>query len=664
MDAVAETVQQLIEGMQQRSALCSEDSLEELSTAFMNSSFSESMEPTEYLKWLRCNVLEREVVIESPMMMGHMTTKLPSYMPDLGKLVTAMNLNLVKTETAKVTTFLEREAIAVLHKEIFHQDDAFYARHVQCRSSSLGVMTSGGTAANIQALWMARQRLFPDAESKGLFPGAMPRRAVVLTSALAHYSLEKAMCLLGLGCENLIKVETLSDFSVDVGAMKRVVQSLEKDVQVMAIVGLAGATETGHVDDLEALADLAASLGAHFHVDAAWGFPLLLDGRATVLSGAERADTVAVDGHKLLYTPMGCGTLLMRDPCDPSRICKSARYIIREDSFDQGRFTLEGSRPAMAIYLHMNLRCLGRQGLLSRIATGCALAQRLAEMLRKRDPSSFELITDPPQSNIVLYRYIPRKVTVFQKALIDALFLAHKTSDTAMAPLLPLLALLALTAAEEDVCTLVQHGKAASPKSSGSRETGTIQQRNAVVAKSATAMDGSQLTKLMRLKQELSQLSGELDGILGAARGSLAGAGTVSHARQRGGDLDMFGSDGRQNIIINNSKIYGNVIGGNNAASITSDRTLGCQGSDFIGNTMREFSISAGDTEWKHRVFMPIGNTEKSVDVSANGTDINHNVSTDLFDGNEHTLGATANSRSFASSGENVATSNTANTSS
>lgn len=407
MDAVAETVQQLIEGMRQRSALCSEDSLEELSTAFMNSSLSaEAMEPTEYLKWLRCNVLEREVIIESPMMMGHMTTKLPSYMPDVGKLVTAMNLNLVKTETAKVTSLLEREAIAVLHKEIFHQDDAFYARHVQCRSSSLGVMTSGGTAANIQALWMARQRLCPDAEARGLtLTGA--RRAVVLTSALAHYSVEKAMCLLGLGSENLIKVQTLSDFSVDVKAMKRVLQRLE-NVQVMAIVGLAGATETGHVDDLEALADLAASLGAHFHVDAAWGFPLLLsDHGRGLMKGAERADTVAVDGHKLLYTPMGCGTLLMRDPLDPSRVCKSARYIIREDSFDQGRFTLEGSRPAMAIYLHVNLRCLGRQGLLSRIAAGCALAQRLAEMLR-RDESSFELITDPPQSNIVLYRYIPR----------------------------------------------------------------------------------------------------------------------------------------------------------------------------------------------------------------------------------------------------------------
>ncbi|CAL1128330.1 unnamed protein product [Cladocopium goreaui] len=203
-----------------------------------------------------------------------------------------------------------------------------------------------------------------------------------------------------------------------------------------------------------------------------------------------------------------------------------------------------------------------------------------------------------------------------------------------MAPLLLLALAVTLTVAEEDVCTLVQ------PRNSRPKIA------NLVATQSATAMDGSQLTKLMRLKQELSQLSGELDGILGAVGG--AGSRAGSHGRRGpSGDLNMFGSDGRQNIIINNSKIYGNVIGGNNAASITSD---------FFGNSMRESSISAGDTQWKHRVFMPIGNTEKSVDVSANGTDINHHVSTDLFDGNEHSLGASANSRSFTSSGENVAT--------
>eukprot|EP00434_Breviolum_minutum_P027014 symbB.v1.2.023886.t1/scaffold2222.1/size85392/2 len=417
---VAVLVEELIQMMRKRQGLCEDVCLEQLSTAFMNSTLdSEPMEPSEYLDWLKREVLGKEVAIESSMMMGHMTTKLPGYMPDMSKLVTAMNLNLVKTETGKATTFLEREAIAVLHQAIFHQDVEFYQKHMQCRSSCLGVMTSGGTAANIQALWMARHRAFPAAEKRGLSDAG---GAVVLTSVLAHYSMEKAMSLLGLGSENLIQVETDDAFRVNVAEMRRVAKNLEKNFKVIAIVGIAGATETGSVDDLNALADLAASLDAHFHVDAAWGFGLALT--STALHGIERADTVTVDGHKLLYTPMGCGTLLIRDPCDPHRISKSARYIIREDSFDQGRFTMEGSRPAMAIYLHMNLRCLSRTGLASRILRGCALAQRLAEMLRSS--KSFELITEPPSSNILLYRYIPRRswvMSILQSSFFVAILL-------------------------------------------------------------------------------------------------------------------------------------------------------------------------------------------------------------------------------------------------
>eukprot|EP00438_Fugacium_kawagutii_P020802 Skav205189 [mRNA] locus=scaffold300:126380:141359:- [translate_table: standard] len=240
----------------------------------------------------------------------------------------------VKTETGKATTFLERE------------DEAFYRRHLQSRSSSLGVITSGGTAANIQALWMARHRLFPEAESKGFWLSCPSSPS---TNQGDHPTASQAMSLLGLGSDNLMKVDCeAQSFRVDVEKMRRTAEIfLEKNFKagprgIMAVVGLAGATETGSVDDLDALADLALSVGAHFHVDAAWGFPLTLRDQRGV-PGMERADTVAVDGHKL--------------------------------------FTLEGSRPAMAIYLHMNLRCLGRQGLLSRVERGCALAQRLAQML-------------------------------------------------------------------------------------------------------------------------------------------------------------------------------------------------------------------------------------------------------------------------------------------
>ena len=102
-------------------------------------------------------------------------------------------------------------------------------------------------------------------------------------------------------------------------------------------------------------------------------------------------------------------------------------------------------------------------------------------------------------------------------------------------------------------------------------------------------------------------------------------------------DLEMLRSEA-ETVINNGSVVYGNVIGGNNAGEISSN---------FIENSIHERSLSAGDTQWSHTVFMPIGNTFKHFSVSANGTDINHTVNTDLGDNNTHTLGTAANSQSF-----------------
>lgn len=80
-----------------------------------------------------------------------------------------------------------------------------------------------------------------------------------------------------------------------------------------------------------------------------------------------------------------------------------SEYIIRSDSFDQGRFTLEGSRPAAAVYLHMNFHCLGRHGLKTYLAHGLNLTKKIAEVLRERE--DFEIVAEP-ETNILLYRFV------------------------------------------------------------------------------------------------------------------------------------------------------------------------------------------------------------------------------------------------------------------
>ncbi|TKL84565.1 aminotransferase class V-fold PLP-dependent enzyme, partial [Enterococcus faecium] len=111
-------------------------------------------------------------------------------------------------------------------------------------------------------------------------------------------------------------------------------------VRVMAIVGVAGTTETGNVDPLDELADLAAELNCHFHVDAAWGGATLLsDKYRYLLKGIERADSVTIDAHKQMYVPMGAGMVVFKHPSAAHAIEHHAEYILRKGSKDLGSQT-------------------------------------------------------------------------------------------------------------------------------------------------------------------------------------------------------------------------------------------------------------------------------------------------------------------------------------
>ena len=171
------------------------------------------------------------------------------------------------------------------------------------------------------------------------------------------------------------------------------------------MVAVCGTSETGSVDRLDEMADIAQEIGVHFHVDAAWGGPTLFSKKYRhILKGIERADTVTIDAHKQMYVPMGAGMVIFRDPTLVSAIEHSADYIIRKGSRDLGRTTLEGSRPGMAMLLHSGLKIISRSGYEILIDQGIEKARLFADLI-KADPD-FELITEP-ELNILTYRYLP-----------------------------------------------------------------------------------------------------------------------------------------------------------------------------------------------------------------------------------------------------------------
>lgn len=383
--------------------------------------FSQSRIPEEptfvsaYTEFLKEKVVSQSVHTASPGFIGHMTSALPYFMLPLSRILTALNQNLVKVETSRAFTPMERQVLGMLHRLIYEGDDAFYDTWMQDSRHALGAFCSGGTLANITALWAARNRLCRPAEGfRGVAQEGMLKAMqrlecaglAVLVSRRGHYSLGKAVDVLGIGRDNLVTVDTDEHNRIDMRSLRQQCARLKSEgIRPLSLVGVAGTTETGNVDPLDELADLAAELDCHFHVDAAWGGPTLLSSTYKArLKGIERADSVTIDAHKQLYVPMGAGMVLFKDPTALASIEHHAAYILRQGSRDLGSHTLEGSRSGMAMLVHAGLSIIGRKGYEILIDHGIERARRFAQSIC--DHPEFELVT-APELNILTYRYNP-----------------------------------------------------------------------------------------------------------------------------------------------------------------------------------------------------------------------------------------------------------------
>ncbi len=419
LGAIDQAISDDVAGFLQTHIVALERSLEEIEADFFSSQIPE--EPTyvsAYTDFVKEKLVAQSVHTAAPGFVGHMTSALPYFMLPLSRIMTALNQNLVKVETSKAFTPLERQVLAMLHRLVYSGDDAFYGRWMHNSQHALGAFCSGGTIANVTALWVARNRLFAP---NGPFTGSAQEGLAgslrqldcdgiaVLVSQRGHYSLGKAADLLGIGRNNLLKIETDAHNRIDLRLLKETCRRLKEErIRPLALVGIAGTTETGNIDPLDAMADISQEVGCHFHVDAAWGGPTLFSERHRhLLSGIERADSVTIDAHKQLYVPMGAGMVVFKDPTALSAIEHHAAYILRHGSKDLGSHTLEGSRPGKALLVHAGLSIIGRKGYELLIDLGIERARTFAENIRQHP--DFEL-TSAPELNILTYRFCPQAV--------------------------------------------------------------------------------------------------------------------------------------------------------------------------------------------------------------------------------------------------------------
>jgi aromatic-L-amino-acid decarboxylase len=218
--------------------------------------------------------------------------------------------------------------------------------------------------------------------------------------------------MLGIGWANVRHVPVDDGFRMRVDELRaRIARDREAGIRPFAVVGTAGTVSTGAIDPLAAIADVCAEEGMWFHVDAAYGGPAMLaEDLRPGFAGIERADSIAFDPHKWLYTPHSGGCVLLRDishlqdsfDAHPSYV-HQAKEVTHAGS-DLGRFGPQFSRGFWALKVWVSLLAHGRSAYARRISHDAALARYLGARVEEHD--AFELAC-PVGLSICCFRYVP-----------------------------------------------------------------------------------------------------------------------------------------------------------------------------------------------------------------------------------------------------------------
>jgi aromatic-L-amino-acid decarboxylase len=301
-------------------------------------------------------------------------------------------------------------------------------------SGLTGVYSSGGSTANLLALGAARQAAF---ERRGVDVArdGLPNRTVgaVYASAEAHHTIQRAAGVLGLGREGVRRIPTDECQRMDAGILGEVVaRDVADGVMPVAIVATAGTTNTGAIDPVDAVADVAARHDVWLHVDGAYGLPAAsVPGISARFAGVDRAQSWIVDPHKWLATGVGCAATYVRDPEILQRAFTQtpASYLAMpgegpvESAFEEfgphyDDMGVELSAPPRGVLVWTVLREIGRAGLEDRIRRHVEFARRLTELARAHP--RLEALTEPDLS-VACVRYLPTGAARGDEAGVDAL---------------------------------------------------------------------------------------------------------------------------------------------------------------------------------------------------------------------------------------------------
>ncbi len=342
------------------------------------------------------DTINETIHIHHPKYLGHQVcASLP--LAGLGEMLNGtLNNGSAIYEMGPVSTVMERIVIEWLTTAMGFSKEAS------------GVLTSGGSLGNLTALLAARQHQSGyDHWTVGKTDGFRP---AILVSDESHYSVSRAVQIMGWGEKGVIRVPTDTDHKLDASRLEEVYKIAESQgLKVLVLVGNACSTSTGAYDPLDKMADFSQKKGLWFHVDGAHGGAAAITPKYRHLTkGIERADSVVIDFHKMLGISALTTAVVFKDgKRSYETFNQKASYLLndqeREPWFNSAMRTMECTKNMMGVKVYSILRTYGPQIFIDYFTSCYDLGKEFATLIK--DNPDFELPYEP-DSNIVCYRYI------------------------------------------------------------------------------------------------------------------------------------------------------------------------------------------------------------------------------------------------------------------
>jgi len=349
-------------------------------------------------------ILEEKLVpysthVNHPGYMGLITPS-PNPAGILGDLMaSALNQNVGAYSIGPSATAMELQVIRWLNDLIGYHEKAG------------GNLTSGGMMANYIGLKLARDFTTGDtAQHEGV-----QGRWAVYVSEERHVSIDKSVDGIGLGRNALRAIPTDENFCVDLNALEEAIKKDKADsIKPLCIIGLAGTTNLGAVDDLAALNEIAKREECWFHIDAAYGGGMLLSKNKKLLNNIHLADSITIDPHKWFYAPLDCGAVLVKDH---DRLTQSFgiqhAYLVDQNQKKNERYQFyvhgfEQSKRFRSLKVWMSFKHYGKDEIGKWIDNNVEQANHLHNLAVKS--KEFESATQPMMSAICI-RYVSDKLT-------------------------------------------------------------------------------------------------------------------------------------------------------------------------------------------------------------------------------------------------------------